>query len=223
MPWPGKQNFGRICCGSFRMRQQAIDRYMELLSKSVVVCRHIAMERVLKPWQHKLAAPFMNLKKPKDLYRNTYDVLSELTDDQDLIATICGQWGDMGLPPKRSAFMVHAMIARHYLYGGYYPVGGSWKIADSIIPQIQKPGGEVFTYARVEQILVENGKVTGVEMADGHRIDCGCVISSAGVANTFEGLVDAATVTKFGYAKQLPKCKAQFRTPGCLRWPAAHC
>jgi all-trans-retinol 13,14-reductase len=167
---------------------------MELLSQISGGLSSHAMDRVLKPWQQKLAAPFMKLKKPKDLYRNTYEVLSELTDNQDLIATICGQWGDMGLPPKQSAFMVHAMIARHYLYGGYYPVGGSWKIAESIIPKIQKTGGEVFTYARVKEILVEDGKVAGVEMSDGHRIECDCVISSAGVANTFGALLSATSV-----------------------------
>jgi all-trans-retinol 13,14-reductase len=137
-------------------------------------------------------------------------VLSELTDNQDLIATICGQWGDMGLPPKQSAFMVHAMIARHYLYGGYYPVGGSWKIAESIIPKIQKTGGEVFTYARVKEILVEDGKVAGVEMSDGHRIECDCVISSAGVANTFGALLSATSVEKFGYQDKLPQVSPSF-------------
>ena len=206
----GKKEFQENLLRQFPNEATAIARYMELLSEISGGLSSHAMERVLKPWQHKFVAPFMKLKKPKDLYRNTYEVLSELTDDQDLIATICGQWGDMGMPPKRSAFMVHAMIARHYLYGGYYPIGGSWKIADSIIPKIQKTGGEVFTYARVKEILVAGGKVTGVEMSDGHRIDCGCVISSAGIANTFEGLLGAATVSKYGYAQQLPKAKPSF-------------
>ncbi len=95
----------------------------------------------------------------------------------------------MGLPPKQSTFMVHAMIARHYLYGGFYPVGGSWRIADSIIPKIQKAGGEVFTYARVKRILVEGDVVSGVEMEDGHIIECPCVVSSAGIDNTFSHLL----------------------------------
>ena len=83
---------------------------------------------MLKPWQRKLASPVLKWKKPDYLYRTTYDVLRELTGNPDLIAVICGQWGDMGLPPKSSTFMAHAMIARHYLYGGYYPVGGAWKM-----------------------------------------------------------------------------------------------
>jgi all-trans-retinol 13,14-reductase len=130
-----------------------------------------------------------------------------LTEDQDLIAVLCGQWGDMGLPPKRSSFLVHSMIARHYMYGGFYPVGGSWKIAETIIPQIQKAGGEVFTYARVKQILLNGHQVSGVEMADGHSIDCSCVISSAGVDNTFSNLLPADSVSKAGYDPLLKRVK----------------
>ena len=33
-----------------------------------------------------------------------YEVLSELTDNKELIAVLCGQWGDYGLPPKKISF-----------------------------------------------------------------------------------------------------------------------
>jgi len=199
----GKQEFRNNLVRNFPDEERAIDRYLELLRKVSGALYAHSMERALKPWQRMLATPILKWKKPGVLYRNTYEVLSELTDNQDLIATLCGQWGDMGLPPKKSAFMVHAMIARHYLYGGFYPVGGSWKIAESIIPKIQQTGGEVFTYARVKEILVEDGVVTGVEMEDGHRIECDCVISSAGVSNTFGHLLPKDTVTGSGYVQQL--------------------
>jgi len=203
----GRAEFRDNLVSQFPREEEAIDRYMILLKQVSGAMYAHSMERALKPWQRTLATPYLKWKKPAVLYRNTYDVLSELTNDADLIATICGQWGDMGLPPKKSAFMVHAMIARHYLYGGFYPVGGSWKIAESIIPKIQKAGGEVFTYARVKQIVVENGAVRGVEMADGHRINCGCVISSAGIANTFGELLAEDVVASSGYEQQLPSAK----------------
>ena len=210
----GKQAFRDNLLRSFPDEQQAIDRYMELLKSVGGAMSAFGMEKVMKPWQRALSSPFIKWKQPKDLYRNTYDVLSELTDNQDLIATLCGQWGDMGLPPKQSAFIVHAMIARHYLYGGFYPVGGSWQIANSIIPKIRKAGGEVFTYARVKEILIEGGKVTGVEMADGHRIDCDTVISSAGVTNTFHGLLPDSAVRDAGYEPQLEHVRPSFAHMG---------
>ena len=199
----GKKEFRENLVRQFPKEAHAIDRYLALLDRSGDALSAFGMSRgmnslmrwVMKPWfAWNLRGPFR---------RGTWDVLSELTDDKDLIATLCGQWGDMGLPPKRSPFIAHAMIARHYLYGGYYPVGGSWRIADTIIPKIQAAGGEVFTYARVEQILVENGRVSGVEMKDGHRIECNCVISSAGVDNTFNHLLPDDVATSSGYRRQM--------------------
>ena len=89
-------------------------------------------------------------------------------------------------------------------------MGGSWQIANTIIPKIQKAGGEVFTYARVKEILVEDGRIAGVEMADGHRIPCATVISSAGVANTFQGLLPDEVVKDLGYESQLRHVKPSF-------------
>ncbi len=203
----GKTGFRDNLVRQFPAEEGAIDRYMALLSQVGRALSAFGMARVMKPWQRMLARPFLRWKTPGFMYRNTYDVLSELTDDQDLIAVICGQWGDMGLPPKQSVFMVHAMIARHYLYGGFYPVGGSWKIAEYIIPKIQAAGGEVFTYANVEQILADDSEVRGVRMSDGHEIECPVVISSAGVDNTFGHLLPAELVRSKGYQLSMDKVR----------------
>jgi len=42
---------------------------------------------------------------------------------------------------------------------------------------------------------------------DGHRIACTCVISSAGVVNTFQNLLPKDVVTGSGYEQQLPSVK----------------
>jgi len=201
----GKQQFRDNLLRQFPAEQKAIDRYLELLKQVGRALPAYSVYKVLKPWQRLIAWPYMKLRIPALLFRNTHDVLSELTQDQDLIAVLCGQWGDMGLPPKRSAFMVHAMIARHYMHGGFYPVGGSWKISDTIIPKVQAAGGEVFTYALVKEILTKDGRVTGVEMADGHRIECACVISSAGIDNTFARLLPPEAVKRAGYGPLLKR------------------
>ena len=199
----GKQAFRDNLVRQFPDETQAIDRYLALLARSGDALSALGMGRGMPRWMGAAIGPWLAWKRRGAYRQTTWEVLSQLTDNKDLIATLCGQWGDMGLPPKRSPFMAHAMIARHYLHGGYYPVGGSWRIADTIIPKIQAGGGEVFTYARVDQILVEDGKVAGVRMQDGHRIDCDCVISSAGVINTFSGLLPDEVAEQTGYRKKL--------------------
>ena len=59
---------------------------------------------------------------PGSFGRTTWDVLSEITSDPELIAVLTGQWGDLGLPPKRSSFVVQALTAlllfhrdKHYI------------------------------------------------------------------------------------------------------------
>ncbi len=206
----GKQAFRENLKRQFPDEHAAIDAYMELLGRTGSALSAFGMSRAMRPWQRSLAAPYLKWKTPRAFFRTTYDVLRELTDDEDLIAVICGQWGDMGLPPRQSTFMVHAMIARHYLYGGFYPVGGAWKIADTIIPRIRAAGGEVFTYARVERITVDGGRVSGVQMADGHHIACDTVVSSAGVDNTFRHLLPAALVRASGYERDLEQVEPSF-------------
>ena len=206
----GKDNFRANLVRQFPHEEKAIDRYLKLLARAGRAMPAIGMRRALGFWQRLLMSPYLLLKTPRFLFRNTWDVLSELTNDKDLVAVWCGQWGDMGLPPRQSTFLVHAMIARHYLHGGYYPVGGSWRIADSIIPKIQAAGGEVFTYAAVSEIVVEAGKTRGVLMKDGHLIECPCVISSAGVVNTFQKLLPADITRRAGYERKLANVEPSF-------------
>lgn len=195
----GKEAFRDNLVQSFPREARAVDRYLELLSEVSRGMRLLALDRTLPPWAAAVAGPFLRARLPRSFQRTTWDVLSELTADPELIAVLTGQWGDMGLPPKRSSFVVQAMIARHYLHGGYYPVGGASRIADTILPKIRAAGGEVFTYARVAEILLRDGRACGVRMADGHEIDARCVISDAGAVNTLARLVPAEAAARHGY------------------------
>ena len=111
--------------------------------------------------------------------------------------------GDNGLVPNESSFIIHALIARHYLHGGYYPVGGASEMAKTIIPVIQQSGGEVFTYADVQEILIEKSKAVGVRMADGTEIHAPAIISNAGVFNTFGPLLPESAPHKDFYHGEL--------------------
>jgi all-trans-retinol 13,14-reductase len=203
----GREAFRDNLVGYFPREAAAIDRYLELLSEVSRGMRTFALDRTLPPWAAAVAGPFLRSRLPKSFDRTTWEVLSELTQDPELIAVLTGQWGDMGLPPKRSSFVVQALIARHYLHGGFYPAGGAWRIADTILPRIRATGGEVFTYARVEEILVRDGRACGVRMEDGHEIESRCVISDAGAMNTFARLLPQEVSQARGYDQLLPRVK----------------
>jgi len=197
----GRAAFRDNLVAHFPREAQAIDRYLQLLGEVSRGMRTFTLDRTLPPWAAAVAGPLLRRRLPRSFDRTTWEVLSELTDDPELIAVLTGQWGDLGLPPKRSSFVIQALIAKHYLHGGYYPVGGAWRIADTILPRIRATGGEVFTYARVEQVLVQDGRTRGVRMADGTEIAASCVISDAGAINTFARLLPAAVAEQHGYER----------------------
>ena len=126
------------------------------------------------------------------------EALSEITSNKRLIGVLTGQWGDYGLPPKESSFAMHCAIASHYLDGANYPVGGSGMIAESIVPVIQKNGGELFISTGVESIHLVNGKCRGVVLENGDVIESEAVISSAGIQNTLNKfLIHEPTLAKY--------------------------
>ena len=92
----------------------------------------------------------------------------------------------------------------HYFRGGYYPVGGSGVIAESIIPVIERAGGLVLINAEVAEVVVEDGRAVGVRMAaDGHVIRAPIVISDAGVLNTFGELLPRDVAERAGLLADL--------------------
>lgn len=198
----------------FPEEEKAIDEYFRRIATAANAMRLITMEKLLPKPGAALARGWRKWRMPSWLNQTTRSVLESLTSNQKLIAVLTGQWGDNGLPPAESSFIIHSLIARHYLYGGYYPVGGASQIAETIIPQIQKTGGELFTYASVEEILVERGKAVGVRMADGHEVRAPIVISNAGVFNTFSKLLPADVAKTSGYLKKLDTVKRSMASLG---------
>ncbi len=203
----GRDAFVEELTRCFPEERGAIERYLKRIAAVGSAMPLITLEKLLPSW----CAPFIRLWKklrwPGYLNKTTYEALRELTDNEKLIAVLTGQWGDNGMTPKTGSFIIHALIAKHYLYGGYYPVGGASKIAEAIIPQIQSGGGEVFTYAEVETILVDGNRARGVRMADGTEITAPLVVSGAGVFNTFEKLLPRSACEYAGYSRDLKTVK----------------
>ncbi|MDO9178891.1 MAG: NAD(P)/FAD-dependent oxidoreductase [Agitococcus sp.] len=203
----GRDNFRNNLVARFPQEQAAIDEYIIRLGKVADAMQLFTIERMLPKPIAKLSKLVRDRVQPSYFNQTTRQVLEQLTSNQTLIAYLTGQWGDNGMMPAESSFLIHALIAKHYLYGGYYPIGGASQMAETIIPQIQKTGGEVFTYAAVEKILLEQGKAVGVRMKDGTDIRSPIVISNAGVFNTFNRLLPSDIVQKTGYTQKMKQVK----------------
>ena len=63
------------------------------------------------------------------------------------------------------------------------------RLSEALASVLRDAGGEIVTDAAVSRVLVENGRVCGVETADGEVVEAPLVLSNADPVHTFLGLV----------------------------------
>ena len=184
---------------------RAIDEYVGLIRDAAREARRFFAEKALPPMVAKVAGGFMRKGFMKYGGRTTLEVLRDITHNEKLIAVLCGQYGDYGLPPSKSSFAMHASVVRHYFNGGAYPIGGSARMFESIYPIIHEAGGLVVTNAEVKQVRTQGGKAVGVEMDDGRILSASTIVSGAGVATTAHKLLCPEDAQRAGLTQSLKK------------------
>jgi all-trans-retinol 13,14-reductase len=194
----GRDNFAKMLKERFPGEDKVIDDYIQLIRDVSRYTPKFFAGQAMPRWMARMYNMVRPLLVPKVFFQSTRDVLEGMTSNQSLISVLTGQWGNYGQVPKDASFLIHALIAKHYLAGGAYPVGGSSEISRTIIPTIQQNGGEVFTYADVEEILVKNNTAYGVRMADGTEITADNVVSAAGFYNTAKKLLPSDVQHRLG-------------------------
>jgi all-trans-retinol 13,14-reductase len=201
----GVQNFKNKLYEYFPDEKEAIDGYVSLVFASTNAATKFYMDKALSPWMSFFVGGSMRKEYLKYSDRTTYEVLKSLTDNEELIKVLAGQYGDYGVTPKKSSFAMHASVARHYFGGGSFPVGGSSEIAKNVDAVIEKSGGTILVRAEVKEIQIENNKATGVVMADGKIFTAKNIVSGAGIMTTYQKLLPTETVEKHRLNEQLQK------------------
>ena len=70
-----------------------------------------------------------------------------------------------------------------------YIIGGCQSMVAAVMGVILKNNGKVLTNTTVQRIVIENGRATGVELADGHIESADLVLASGGMKELFFDLV----------------------------------
>lgn len=188
--------------GYFPGEEKAIDEYIRLVRKVTGLAQLYFGEKILPGLASATVGRFMRAPFLRWARRTTGEVLSGITRNRRLQAVLAGQFGDYGLPPGQGSFAMHAVVARHYLWGASYPVGGSGAIASAIAPIIESAGGAIAVSADVSEIVIENGRAVGVRVADGTEVRAKSIISNAGVHNTFLRLLPEEVSGQLGLQRK---------------------
>jgi phytoene dehydrogenase-like protein len=88
----------------------------------------------------------------------------------------------------------------------YTCLGSFQQLVDAFAAGLEQHGGELVLGTAVSKIVVEDGRVTGVQTADGQRIAAPVVISNADARQTIERMVGIEQVSK-GFARRLGRLR----------------
>jgi len=207
----GKDGFRQSLVSRFPREEKAIDTYIGMLNKVAAGMQGYTLAKALPSFMLPVVKRLLKVTLPNYFNKTTWEVLSSITKDEKLIAVLTGQWGDCGMPPKKSSFLIHALIAKHYIHGGYYPIGGASRMAETIIPVIQAAGGDVLTYADVKEIIIEKNRAVAcawpTAMKSAHSASSATPASSTRSKSSCRKALVASAITRRTGAACGPRCR----------------
>jgi prolycopene isomerase len=117
-------------------------------------------------------------------------VLGAHLSDPRAKAALATLWPYLGLPPERVSFLYFATMLLSYVADGARACRGTFQaLADQLAGAVEASGGEVLLRAEVRRIVVEGGRVRGVLLEHGQRIEAPAVVSNADLRQTALDLV----------------------------------
>lgn len=164
--------------GYFPESSAEIDRYVAIVA---------SYARAYDDWMSKSIAARTELERR--FHRAVYrwrcpwaelpitEVFARLFENPKLRAICSAQWPPLGTYPERVAFGFYCSHIELLSRGVFYPENGAENLLASLVREIETAGGEVHLGVPVERLLLENGRVTGVE-ANGERHRARTVVSS---------------------------------------------
>lgn len=195
----GRAELGRRLTDRFPREKKGIDAYLrtcETLNRQWEDCEYL--HRTFKDLP---TLPFRAPTLARFGLSSFQSMISTFVDDPRLKWILSHQVLATGLPPDRLSGVLQAVLAAHFLEGGYYPSEGGHGMVRGFLKVFRKAGGELKVKTPVAEILIEGRggqrQATGVRLEDGSVITAGNIVSSADLPVTFGKLVKPEHLSRF--------------------------
>ena len=117
---------------------------------------------------------------------DTRAFIESITADKKLQAVLVGNNMLYVLQSGKTPFYVHAMILNSYIESSWKCIDGGSDIGKYMAKNIRSHGGVIHRNTEVKRIVVEEGKVNSVELADGSHVYAKHFISNMHPVRTLE-------------------------------------
>lgn len=152
--------------------------------------------------------PLYNLRSGGDinekttvLEMDTRAFIESVTTDKKLQAVLAGNNMLYVLQSDKTPFYVHAMILNSYIESSWKCIDGGSVIGKYIVQNIRNQGAVIHRNSEVKKIIVEEGKVSSVQLADGSNIYGKNFISNMHPVKTLE--MTETNIIKHAYKNRI--------------------
>ncbi len=121
--------------------------------------------------------PLYNLRSGGDINEktpvleiDTKAFIESLTEDKKLQSVLVGSNMLYALKAGKTPFYVHAMILNSYIESSWKCIDGGSAIGKYMVQNIRTQGGDIRRNAEVKKIVVQDGEVASVQLADGSQV-----------------------------------------------------
>jgi prolycopene isomerase len=152
------------------------------------------LDEAIKPfdsdsWWNKLTFPLTRWKMWGIRNKTLADVLEEHVTDPKLLSILSIYWPYYGLPPSKLSGFYYALATAAYMrFGGHYIKQHSQDLSYALMDAVESKAGQVMLETKAERIVMNDGAVSGVILADGKHLKARAVISNASVPVTMKML-----------------------------------
>ncbi len=122
-------------------------------------------------------------------YRSVYGLVSRFVKNDKLRQVLSFHPLLVGGNPFTTTSIYSLIPHLERQWGVHFPMGGTGALVRGLVDLVEELGGRLRYGARVEQILVEGGRTTGVRLASGEVVGADIVVSNADSATTYRRLL----------------------------------
>jgi len=161
------------------------------------------LDEAMKPfnpdsWIDKLIFPITRRKMWAIRNKTLANVLDQYINDAKLRSLLSIYWTYYGLPPSKLSGFYYAIATSAYIrFGGHYIKNRSQDLSYALMDSIEAKEGQVMLETEAKKIVIKDGAVTGVYLANGEHLKARAVISNASVPATMKMLTGNNEPAKF--------------------------
>jgi len=208
--WPDYDRFVSELCAAFPKQAdevRALYSYLRRLYTKVIASQQMVVPPTEIPPQENLKKllrhPAAMLASLRMLSMPAEQVLRRFVKDPELMAffdKLCSVYVYC-TAAETPAILAATMFVDNHVGGAYYPARSPQIYSSTLEKAFEDAGGQTLYGHRVDEILIEDGKATGVRLADGTLVKARAIVAGVTVWNLYGKLV-----------------RPEFQKPGRAEW-----